>query len=593
MKTLSAAVTLIIALIISSNLFGQAIPNTINYQGVLKDAIGNFVPDGNYNCTFSLFDTESGGTQLWSESKPITVEDGIFSTQLGSSTQINLPFDDAYWLEVNVEGTVLTPRSPFTSVPYSRISLTVPDNSITSSKISSGQVVKSLNSLKDNVNLVAGSNITITPAGQNITISSSGGGGGIGGSGSTNYLPKFTGSTSLGNSMIFQSPDDKIGIGTSSPQSRFDILGISNWDLVNTEGDLRIGNSTYRIKMGIALGGGGAGDAYIASVGGTNRLSLGTGTTLNQLRTLTIHNNNVGIGTIAPFYPFHIITNRRIAAYFSSDSVSNESHVVHVKVTGTGTSDAIGIYGQSMPSDNFGIGGYFAGGYFGVQGFGTANSGPLCAAVYGTSSATTSLSVGVYGWANGSGSNNYGVYGRADNGGSNYAGYFFGNVAVIGTLSKGGGSFKIDHPLDPANKYLYHSFVESPDMMNIYNGNVITDASGYATIDLPDWFEALNKDFRYQLTAVGDFAQVIVSQKIQNNHFIIQTDKPGIEVSWQVTGIRKDAFAEKNRIPVEELKQGDEKGKYLYPEAFDLPENLGIDYSRNSGTDERTNKSKQ
>lgn len=49
-----------------------------------------------------------------------------------------------------------------------------------------------------------------------------------------------------------------------------------------------------------------------------------------------------------------------------------------------------------------------------------------------------------------------------------------GNVAVQNTLSKGGGSFKIDHPLDPENKYLYHSFVESPDMMNVYNGNITT-----------------------------------------------------------------------------------------------------------------------
>ena len=66
-----------------------------------------------------------------------------------------------------------------------------------------------------------------------------------------------------------------------------------------------------------------------------------------------------------------------------------------------------------------------------------------------------------------------------------------GNVSVTGTLSKGSGSFKIDHPLDPKNKYLYHSFVESPDMMNIYNGNITTDANGFATVEMPDWFEAL------------------------------------------------------------------------------------------------------
>ena len=73
----------------------------------------------------------------------------------------------------------------------------------------------------------------------------------------------------------------------------------------------------------------------------------------------------------------------------------------------------------------------------------------------------------------------------AEGGTINWAGYFNGNVNVTGTLSKGGGSFKIDHPLDPTNKNLYHSFVESPDMMNIYNGNVITDASGYATVTMP------------------------------------------------------------------------------------------------------------
>ncbi|HZU27273.1 MAG TPA: hypothetical protein VFA04_17230, partial [Bryobacteraceae bacterium] len=121
-------------------------------------------------------------------------------------------------------------------------------------------------------------------------------------------------------------------------------------------------------------------------------------------------------------------------------------------------------------------------------------------------------------------------------------------------LSKGGGSFRIDHPLDPENKYLYHSFVESPDMMNVYNGNVITDRKGYATVTLPDYFEALNRDYRYQLTVIGVFAQAIVARKIEKNRFVIRTDKPDVEVSWQVTGIRHDAWANEHRIPVEEAK---------------------------------------
>ena len=82
------------------------------------------------------------------------------------------------------------------------------------------------------------------------------------------------------------------------------------------------------------------------------------------------------------------------------------------------------------------------------------------------------------------------------------AGLFAGDVQITGNLSKGGGSFKIDHPLDPANKYLYHSFVESPDMMNIYNGNSKLDSNGEAVVELPEWFGTLNRDFRYTLTAI-------------------------------------------------------------------------------------------
>ena len=160
------------------------------------------------------------------------------------------------------------------------------------------------------------------------------------------------------------------------------------------------------------------------------------------------------------------------------------------------------------------------------------------------------------------------------------AGEFLGDVEISGNLSKGGGSFKIDHPLDPENKYLYHSFVESPDMMNIYNGNVTTDQTGEAVVVLPEWFEALNKSFRYQLTVVGTFARAIVGEKVKDNRFTIKTDAPNVEVSWQVTGIRKDVYAEKHRIPVEEAKVGRDRGAYLHPDAYDKPEEMGIAWKR-------------
>lgn len=149
-----------------------------------------------------------------------------------------------------------------------------------------------------------------------------------------------------------------------------------------------------------------------------------------------------------------------------------------------------------------------------------------------------------------------------------------GNMNVTGSLSKGGGSFMIDHPLDPENKYLYHSFVESPDMMNIYNGNVTTGPDGYATITLPDYFEALNRDFRYQLTVIDEnddmevFLWAKVVREVKDNQFTLRSSRGSLKVSWQVTGVRKDAWAEKNRIPNSVVKVGPEKGRYLHPEAF-------------------------
>jgi len=146
--------------------------------------------------------------------------------------------------------------------------------------------------------------------------------------------------------------------------------------------------------------------------------------------------------------------------------------------------------------------------------------------------------------------------------------HVIGNAIITGNLTKGGGSFKIDHPLDPENRYLYHSFVESPDMLNIYDGVVRLNRRGEAFVAMPEWFEALNRDFRYQLTCVGRFAPVFVAREIKGNRFKIAGGKPGMRVSWQVTGVRHDAYANKNRIPVEEEKPASERGSYLHPDAF-------------------------
>ncbi len=208
---------------------------------------------------------------------------------------------------------------------------------------------------------------------------------------------------------------------------------------------------------------------------------------------------------------------------------------------------------------------------YGLWGFGEAF----------TPAITTGSSYGLYATAF-DGNYAYGVFATASDAVNNYAVYAGGNCHVSGTLSKAGGSFRIDHPLDPENMYLQHSFVESPDMKNIYDGVVTTDGEGFAQVEMPSYFEALNREFRYQLTVIGQFAQAIVAREITAGRFVIQTDKPGVKVSWQVTGIRQDRWANANRIEVEAEKSAEQKGKYLHPAEWGQSEEKGIDWDNNS-----------
>jgi hypothetical protein len=185
--------------------------------------------------------------------------------------------------------------------------------------------------------------------------------------------------------------------------------------------------------------------------------------------------------------------------------------------------------------------------------------------------------IGVEGVAE-TGSVALGVWGRSREG---YAGYFTGNVRVTGQLQKPGGGFEIDCPGKETDCYLYHSFVESSDMKNVYDGIVRLDEDGSAWIELPEWFGGLNRDCRYQLTAIGGPAPDLhIAEEISENRFRIAGGTAGMNVSWQVTGIRKDPWAERNRIVVEEDKPEGVRGTYLHPEAFGQPETLGEDYAR-------------
>jgi hypothetical protein len=321
------------------------------------------------------------------------------------------------------------------------------------------------------------------------------------GSGTVNFIPKWTGARSLGNSVLYQS-GGSLGVGTTSPGATLDVLSAGPFALQGTT------TSSAEGSVGVY----GHARSTATNIDG---VAGDTGST------------GYGAGVVGTAYA---PSGNAFGGFFSAASPDGNGLFAYNSAT-SGYPVALAAQIESVN----GAAGSFkthSGSGFVLLG----QSGPNFTNIF---------------WVDGSGN-----------------GFYAGNLTVNGTVSKGGGSFRIDDPLDPENKTLSHSFVESPDMMNIYNGNVVTDRHGRATVELPPYFEALNRDFRYQLTVIGRFAQAIVEEKIRDNKFVIETSKPGVEVSWQVTGIRHDAYADAHRIPVEEVKSPDEQGHYLHPEVF-------------------------
>lgn len=272
---------------------------------------------------------------------------------------------------------------------------------------------------------------------------------------------------------------------------------------------------------------------------------------------------------------------------------SGSSVAVHGLATAS-SGATIGTYGQSNSASGFGMFGVNVattgdafGGFFrsdstsglAVRGFATTSTGSTIG-VSGLSNSASGKAVAGVNINNGTG-----VYGESNEG---YAGFFSGKAYVSGsfvagatTLSSlgviGYKSFHIDHPLDPANKYLNHAAIESSEVLNQYSGNVQLDAHGEAWVTMPSWFEAMNKDMRYQLTAIGaPGPNLFVAEKLRNNRFKIAGGAAGTEVSWQLTGVRHDAYAVDHPMVVEAPKAGHERGFYLYPQGHGQSERKSI-----------------
>ncbi|MGA9643164.1 MAG: hypothetical protein WBQ72_17335 [Terriglobales bacterium] len=666
-----------------------AVPNLINYSGVLKDGFGKPL-NSVTGVTFMIYKDEQGGAPLWLETRNVTPDKaGRYSVQLGSMNSHGLPADlfqngEARWLAVQIANEAEQPRTLLVAVPYA---LKAQDAETIGGLPPSAFVLAGSNSASGASSGVATTSAATNRGGQdhplgtsNVTTAG----------GTAGKLPLFTSSTDIENSIVTQSGTSAISVagnfsatgsvgaasfnlgsnlfafGSYGNENAFlgfagntattavyntatgyhalldNTIGLANTAagaqalLSNTGGSLNTASGFNSLSANTAgnyntasganslyantTGNGNIGMGYLAartadnsnmtgsyntflgyeasaSTGTlTNATAIGANAEVAESNALVLGSikgvngatatANVGIGIIVPDAQLHVVAQSNTRAIFAQG---------YNAPAGSGLSGATAIYSQGGNGDP--NGGYTGG--HGVVGIGGSSTSPDALPGYGifgeggiNNSGPGGTGVSGFGgpgapgnWDGAGGdfvgadqtTHGDGIDAQA---GSGLAGNFIGNVSITGSISKGGGSFKIDHPLDPANKYLYHSFVESPDMMNIYNGNVALDANGEAIITMPEWFSVLNRDFRYQLTCIGGFAPLYIAEKLANNQFKIGGGKAGMEVSWQITGIRQDAWANAHRIPVEEEKDASERGFYLHPELYGAPAEKQIEWSR-------------
>ena len=531
-----------------------AIGSAFTYQGRLTDDQGDPLT-GPYDFEFRLYDSSGGGSQIGSAVTvdDLQVDDGRFTVSLDFGA--NAFTSDPRWLAIGVRDggsggafTPLSPRQALTPAPYALYA--------------GGLDWSDLDNVPGDV--VDGDDDTTYSAGDGLSLSG------------TVFSVDFAGSGSA--STVARSDHDHLGqtwVGNDNPLY---LTGAFDADS-DTPAPLMIENS---VDAGIYISSTGT-TGVAVGVAGRNGVGVGSATE-DGLSVLSAGGHGVYVGSAA-------------------------SDGVHIGEAGTPPSTKI-----STGKSGFEVAGAEGNGVYvghagsnGVSVFSAADDGVFVNTAgrdgvrvtqVGTPRLISSSILnngfvvdgaeghGLWvGHANNNGividgADRHGILVRnadRDSTGDGVAGRFEGDVEITGNLSKGSGSFTIDHPLDPENKTLSHSFVESPDMMNVYNGNVTTDDEGYATVTLPDYFEGLNRDYRYQLTVIGTFAQAIIAEEIEGNQFVIQTDEPNVKVSWQVTGIRDDPYAQENPIEVEAEKPEDEQGLYLHPEAYDQPASKGTD----------------
>jgi hypothetical protein len=565
------------------------IPQMLSYQGKLTDTAGVPVPNGNYSVVFKLYAVPSGGSPFWSESQSVATRDGLFAVLLGAVTPIGaVPDAGALYLGMAVGGGAeLAPRVHIVSTAYAYKADTA--NYALASAGGDNAWVHGGDSVLYTVRMLGlakggGANALLGPSSQfhvnfgfRCTTGLSGqdrfhctvGGG-------RNNVASGSYSTVAGGISNEAAGDDASVAGGSDNTASAYASAVAGGLYNTASGEFSVVNGGDR---GVALGnyaviGGGRADTakalYGAVLSGYRNVAGDSAT--DTAAVVAGGRQNCAAGPYSFVGGGHGDTATALyGAVLSGHGCRAGDAADDTAATVAGGTDnrATGKYAFV----GGGIGNAASSGYTAVAG-GWLNSATLDLATVGggyANLASSSYATVPGGWRDTAA----GEMSFATNGNSivpaaySNAAAFNGQTATasnqtrVGVLSKASGTFTIDHPLDPQGKILNHYFIEGPEMRNIYDGEVVLDASGRAVVTLPDYFDALNRKPRVQLTGVGTF-EVYVAEKVAGNRFVIG-GKPGAEVYWQVTGERKDVSAEATRrmMPVEQPKTGGLAGRML------------------------------
>lgn len=586
-----------------------AAPGLISYQGRLTDSAG--LPlNGNYSLTFSIYGSVAGGVPLWTETQnPVVVVEGLFNVLLGSVSPLNesLFSGASRYIGVQVNGGAeLAPRRQIVTVAYAFAA--VEADSTTWSGIKG--IPAGFADGVDDVGVGGGGDITAVNTSGGLT------GGATAGDANISIASGGVTSTHVGDGQILNADiNAAANIDAGKINGTAATLGGSNLFAATNQfnSTLQVCDSTLRMDCdGISIGRNVSPSiSYLVQ----SRRSFNSNLPRYGLYTTT---QNSGTGSIYGSYSSAVAsteTDANAGAAYGSYSLGESDNSVRygsystcsARNSALTSGASYGHYAEGFDGSNaYGVYGYAASAFTGHGLYGEAenNSGTgygvyavsqnnvsgtgvrgvvtsvttNAFGVDGVSESNAGDGIGVYGRCNANVGTGYGVYGwAAGNDQDNWAGYFLGDVNITGTVFMPAKMTRIDHPLDPENKYLIHNTVESSEMTNLYSGNATLDANGEAVVMLPDWFEAANKDFRYQLTCIGGYAPVYVAEKITNNQFKIGGGSNGLEVSWQIMAVRNDQYSKANPMSSVTDKRLFEQGKYRFPEVFGVGKERAVD----------------